>query len=51
MEYNILVKIFDRGKYLSRQIQFTELIISNGVTNRDGLDSLTVKELIDGVMS
>ena len=41
----------DRNKPQGRRIQSTKLVISDGVAKKDGLDSLTVKELVEGIMS
>ena len=41
----------DRDKSQGRRIQSTKLVISDGVAKRDGLDSPTVKELVEGIMS
>ena len=39
---------FDRDKSQGKRIQSTELVISDGIAKRDGLNGLTVKELIEG---
>ena len=40
----------DRDKSQGRQIQLTELVISDGVTKGDGIDGLTIKELVEGII-
>ena len=58
IELNIISLFFsfsynqsDRDKSQSRRIQLTKFVISDGVVKREGLDSLTVKELVEGIVS
>ena len=40
----------DRDKSEGKRIQSTELVISDGIAKRDGLDGLTVSELVEGIV-
>ena len=41
----------DRDKSQGRRIHLIELVISDGIVKRDGLDDLTVNELVEEIVS
>ena len=41
----------DRDKSQGKRIQSTELVISDSIAKRDGLDGLTVNKLVEGIVS